>query len=119
MPAVRAPRRPRKVGDNAWQLPVLADVEIFALKAVCEGKADADQQRLAWAVIREKLCQCELMSFWPGGEDGRRGTDFAEGKRWVAIQMRRLSRLAPSRVDPRGPPPPMPPKPEVEQPRGE
>jgi hypothetical protein len=35
------------------------------------------------------------MTFWPGGEDGKRATDFAEGKRWVGVQLRRIEKLRP------------------------
>ena len=91
-----------------WVLPVVEDADIFALQALDNGLANPDQQKRAWRFIREILCGCETMSFWPGAEDGRRGTDFAEGKRWVANQMRRISRLKPGKVDPRGAPPAMP-----------
>lgn len=91
-----------------WVLPVSEDADIFALQALNNGQANPDQQQRVWRFIRETLCGCEIMSFWPGGEDGRRATDFAEGRRWVATQMRRLSRLKPRNINPRGAPPPMP-----------
>jgi hypothetical protein len=28
-------------------------------------------------------------------EDGRRATDFAEGKRWVGLQLRRIEKMRP------------------------
>lgn len=90
-----------------WQLPVLTHSEIVAIQQLEQGAADQYQQRVAWACIREKLCGAEIMSFWPG-EDGRRATDFHEGKRWVALQLRRISRLKPAGVDERGAPPAMP-----------
>jgi hypothetical protein len=87
---------------------VVEDADIFAIQALAECRADEHQQRRAWSFIRERLCAGDTMSFWPGAEDGRRATDFAEGKRWVAIQLRRISRLVPSEVNVRDEPPAMP-----------
>lgn len=93
-----------------WQLPVaeIPHDAVVAIKALADGAADQFQQRTAFAFIRDGLCEVEKMSFWPGGEDGRRATDFAEGKRWVGDQLRRIVRLQPAGTDPRGEPPPMP-----------
>ena len=93
-----------------WQLPVgdIPHSAVVALKALEQGTADEFQQREAWAYIREQLCDVDKMSFWPGGEDGRRATDFAEGKRWVGDQLRRIVRFKPEKIDPRGEPPAMP-----------
>lgn len=90
-----------------WQLPLLEDADIYAVQALAKGIAGEAEQLRAWAFIR-KLAAADLMSFWPGAEDGRRATDFAEGKRWVADQLRRVSRLRPAEVSSRGEPPPMP-----------
>lgn len=91
-----------------WKLPGLTTPDIVALQALEQGVADQHQQRHAWQVIRETLCGCERMTFWPGGLEGERATSFAEGKRWVAAQLRRISRLKPSGVDTRDDPPAMP-----------
>lgn len=108
-PASRASRTPKP-----WELlpHQLTDAGVFAIQALATGTADANQQAIAWAFIRETLCGAETMSFWPGGEDGRRATDFAEGKRWVAAQLRRISRLRPKTIDSRGAPPAMPGEPQ-------
>ena len=45
--------------------------------------------------ILRVLCETDRMTFWPGAEDGRRATDFAEGKRWVGVQLRRIEKLRP------------------------
>jgi hypothetical protein len=44
-------------------------------------------------------CAKPRMTFWAGGEDGRRATDFAEGKRWVGLQLRRIEKLRPDHRD--------------------
>lgn len=93
-----------------WTLLIedIAPGDIAAVRAIADGSADEHQQRAAFAFIRDKLAGVNVMSFWPGGEDGRRATDFAEGKRWVGDQLRRIINLQPQSYDSRGEPPPMP-----------
>lgn len=100
-----APRRPKT--QLPWQLPPVEDAEIFAVQAIARGKAGEAEQLRFWAFL-QRFCGCDRMSFFPGGEDGRRATDFAEGRRWVGDQLRRISRLTPAEADSRGAPPPMP-----------
>lgn len=106
-PAGRKPPEP-----PPWSLPI-GELngyvsEVAAIRALAEGGADQYQQRMAIGFICSRLCGEGTMSFWPGGEDGKRASDFAEGRRWVAIQLRRIIALVPERFDPRGEPPPMP-----------
>lgn len=75
-----------------WEIPTFEDADIFALQAL----ANDPTHKRAWDFLREKVCGADTMSFWPGGEDGRRATDFAEGRRWVANIMKRLSNLKPT-----------------------
>ena len=93
-----------------WQLPIdrIPPWAISAVRAIAAGTADEHQQREGLAWIRDGLSARTRMSFWPGGDDGRRATDFAEGRRWVGDQLQRICNLTPGQVDPRGPPPPMP-----------
>lgn len=93
-----------------WQLPVerIPADAIVAIRAIADGTANEHQQRRAFEFIREDMCGVDRMTYWPGGEDGRRASDFAEGKRWVGTMLRRITRLKPERVDPRGAPPAMP-----------
>lgn len=93
-----------------WQLPLdrIPPSAIVALRAIEAGTANEHQQREALAYIRDRLCGVDKMSFWPGADDGRRASDFAEGKRWVGSQIRRICNLVPGRIDPRGEPPDMP-----------
>ena len=101
-----------------WSLPIAElnklPSEIAAVRAVAEGGADEHQQRMAFAFICARLCGADKISFWPGGDDGRRATDFAEGRRWVAIQLRRIVALMPARFDARGEPPALPDNPITE-----
>lgn len=87
--------RRKEQASAPWQLPVTENPDIFALQAVAKGIANESQQKQAWDYITRKLCETDRMSFWPGGDDGRRATDFAEGKRWIGIQLRRIERMRP------------------------
>jgi hypothetical protein len=71
----RRPRVPR-----AWDPVLLERHEISALKALTPH---------AVAAI-EKITAVDRASFAAGGEDGRRETDFAEGKRWVGVTLRNV-----------------------------
>lgn len=105
-----APSRARRRKTRfPWVLPIddIEPADISAVKALAEGTADANAQRRVWKFIRE-IAAADRMSYWPGGDDGRRATDFAEGKRFVADQLRRIQRMVPGRFDPRDEPPPMP-----------
>lgn len=77
-PAKAAPRRP--AGTHVfvpWGEVELTEGEAAAIKAV------ASVNRVAFDTIVNKICGYHRISFAPG-DDGRRSTDFAEGKRWVA-----------------------------------
>jgi hypothetical protein len=105
----------RPVADPAlpWRLSLnnilLADV--YALQALERGQANAAQQQRAIAFVVYELCAVDRMSFYPGAEDGRRASDFAEGKRWVGCYLRRILKLRPDHraavgIEPREPPAP-------------
>jgi hypothetical protein len=97
------PTRPKSQPERPWQMPRIADADIFALQAVASGEANASQQQRAWDTIVRVLCETDRMTFWPGipgtSEDGRRATDFAEGKRWVGLQLRRIEKMRPDHKD--------------------
>jgi hypothetical protein len=119
VPRAAAPKKPVKaVGHGpGWPWSPVSDFEnadVFALKALEAGNASAGQQQRALKFIRNRICEAERLSFMPGGEDGRRATDFAEGKRFVAVQIRRFLNLEQQTVNSRGAPPPMPAPPTAE-----
>jgi hypothetical protein len=84
-------RRPKPA--TPWKLPPLPEDVMYAIQSVAKGTANPFQQRRAFEFLTEMLCETDRMSFWPGGEDGRRASDFAEGKRWVGLQLRRILKL--------------------------
>lgn len=92
-----------------WDLIDMSATELASIRAVSEGAADPEQQRIAYRAIIHKLCGVDRASFTIlGPDEGRRASDFAEGKRWVGntIRFQIVGREYP--VDPRGAPPPMP-----------
>jgi hypothetical protein len=106
-----ATKIPQVTATRAWPWsPVIKfeDADVFALHALAAGNASAGQQQRALEFIRRAICEGERLSFMPGGEDGRRATDFAEGKRFVAVQIRRFLNMKPATVSSRGAPPAMP-----------
>ena len=80
-------------------MPRIEDTDIVALQAVASGTASCAQQQRAFEFVVRTLCETDRMTFWPGGEDGRRATDFAEGKRWVGLQLRRIEKMRPDHRD--------------------
>ena len=68
-------------------------VDVQAIQALVRGDATADQQQRALRWIIEQAAGTYDQSFWPGGEDGRRNTDFAEGRRFVGNQIVKLTKL--------------------------
>jgi hypothetical protein len=79
---------PRKPPAGASWLPPAWDIaDASAIQALARGEADSHQQKRAMDFIITKLCATYDLSFRPGGEDGRRATDFAEGRRMVGTQI--------------------------------
>lgn len=64
--------------------------ELYAVRAFMEGKASEGQQITVRDWLLHAVCRVEGMSFVVGGEDGRRYSDFAEGKRFVANTLRKM-----------------------------
>lgn len=72
-----------------WDLPSAS-----ATQALAAGTATEQQQKdfLAWLV--NQACATYDVSFQPEGEGGDRATAFAEGRRFVGLQVIKLSKLA-------------------------
>lgn len=97
--------RKRSKATRPWHFPDIEDdAEIYAIQALARGSANEYQQTLAWNFITKRLCETDRMPFWPGGEDGRRATDFAAGKQWVGLQLRKILNLKPKTVFGNSPP---------------
>lgn len=83
----------RVLAENAaWLPPPFALADASAIQAVAKGTADPEQQRRAMRYIVETLAGTYDPSYRPGGEEGRRETDFAEGRRFVGLRVVALTR---------------------------
>mgnify|MGYP001616833519 CR=1 FL=1 len=82
---------------DPWAPPDRDDAVIWASLAFSKGQASESQQRLLWDWMMYATGAGDAysdLSFRPG-EEGRRATDFAEGKRFVGLQLK--SNLHPMR----------------------
>lgn len=68
---------------HPWERADLDTHELAALKAIKDGVASKEQQQLALRTILVKIARTYDMSFRPGGSEGDRATQFAEGMRSV------------------------------------
>lgn len=107
---MKPPRKPPPAVSWPWDPVKFEDPwELSAIKAMA-----ADHPK-AVEIICKKFCREDRMSFTVGiGADGARATDFAEGKRHVASQLREaIAMKMPGQVPvetgphavPKGPPP--------------
>lgn len=85
--ARKPPEKPKLF--EPWAPPAHDIVDVAAIKALFAGTATADQQRHAMHFILVNLCGVDDEPFCPT-EDGRRSTDYALGKRRVALFLRSL-----------------------------
>ena len=85
---VTVPEKPKFAYHPApWQ-----DHEAAAIQGLFNGNASPDQQRAALKWILDGACATYDLSYRPG-EGGERDTAFAEGRRFVGLQIVKLSRL--------------------------
>ena len=78
--------------------PQLSSEIVYAVKAVFSGSANAHQQTEFCRWLIAEVCKKDDMSFRPGGAEGSRDTDFAEGKRFVAISLLKPLNMPPEMV---------------------
>ena len=71
-----------------WMPPTYDERVIYAIRALADGKATEHQQSIAWRWIMY-VTGAEGMSYRPGAT-GARDTDFAEGKRFVGLQIKKM-----------------------------
>jgi hypothetical protein len=68
---------------------------IYAIRAWSQGKASENQQMLAWDYVMYVTGASEEfndLSYRPDKEGGTRAMDFAEGKRFVGLMIRKMLR---------------------------
>lgn len=69
---------------------IVNKADAIAIRAVAQGDASPDQQRRAIEAIVGRIACADDMSFRAEDHGGMFETAFAEGKRYVGLQMRKL-----------------------------
>jgi hypothetical protein len=70
--------------------PLISIDAVTAIVACVDGVATPQQAKLAMDWIMQEAARVPDLSFQIGGEDGRRATDFAEGRRYVGHLIRQM-----------------------------
>ena len=93
MAGIRAKTERQAIAEHApWKPAPYEPADAAALQALAQGSATADQQKRALDWLVKKCCRTYDLSYRPG-EEGRRDTDFAEGRRSVGLQIVTLLNL--------------------------
>lgn len=79
----------RSPAKYPWDIPNATKDEAASLRALYNGQADENQQRVALAFIVKRLSCADDMEFRPDSLGGERASNFASGKRFVGQQIRR------------------------------
>lgn len=90
MPRPKVPGAPKL---EPWLPASWEPADAAAIQALQRGDASADQQRRALTFIVTTLAASYDCSFRTG-DDGDRVTAFAEGKRWVGLQIVKLCNVS-------------------------
>lgn len=84
--------------EHAPYLPTdWTPADILSLQKLAAGIANAEEQKRALTWIL-KACEVNEQPFFPGGEDGRRATDFMLGKQQVGREISKLLKLQLSKL---------------------
>lgn len=76
-----------KKRDPSWYPSQYDKPDIFAIKAVADGTASEDQQKRAIAWLINKAAMTYDVSFRSDADGGDRETAFAEGRRFVGLEI--------------------------------
>jgi len=87
-----------KPRDKAWLPADYTPANIEAIKAVYRGDADAFQQRQVLDWIINNAAGAYELSFRSDADGGERETAFAEGRRFVGMQIVKLVNMSPDVV---------------------
>lgn len=87
-----------KPRDNAWVPPLYEPADIEAIRAVAKGEADPAQQARAMQWIINAAAGTYELSFRSDAHGGDRETAFAEGRRFVGMQVVKLINMPPALV---------------------
>lgn len=79
-----------KEKSKPWYPPAWEKHHAMAIKCLAEGNANEHQQKIAFNWILYDLCGTYDLSYRP---DSQRDSDFAEGKRFVGLQLVKLLKI--------------------------
>lgn len=80
-----------------WLPPLYERADVVAWQAIASGSADEAQQKRALKWLMERATGVYEMTYFPG-PDGARNSDFAQGRRFVGLQLVKLLHLNPGLV---------------------
>jgi hypothetical protein len=80
-----------------WMPVPYDEATVMAIRSFASGTANAGQQQAAYDWIVGIAAGVNEMTFHPGGPEGDRATVFAEGRRFVGNQIRKM--LSPDVLD--------------------
>lgn len=78
--------------------PRVSVAEITALKAIFAGSASEQQQKAGMAWIVHQAAGLDFLAWYPGSE-GQRASDFAQGKRSVGLNIKRVIEMSAADVE--------------------
>lgn len=87
-----------KPRDPAWVPAPYEVYDVDAIRAVARGEADPHQQKRALDWIINTAAGAYELSFRSDGQGGERETAFAEGRRFVGMQIVKLANMPPALV---------------------
>lgn len=78
--------------DTRPALNQVSETEVRCLQHLSEGGANGDEQQIALNAIM-RMCGVDDLEFLPAEHGGERETAFKSGKRFVGLQLRKLTTL--------------------------
>lgn len=85
-----------KPRQRAWIPPDYTDAHVTALQALARGEASEKEQKRALDWIINTACGTYELSYRSDQDGGDRETAFAEGRRFVGMQVVKLVNMAPA-----------------------
>lgn len=79
----------RRKAPLPWEPAKYEEADIGAMKALFSD--ERHKRAVEWILFN--VCGLRDLSFRPGGQDGDRATVFSEGKRFVGLQMVKMTSL--------------------------
>ena len=80
-----------------WKPVPYEPADVSAIQLLSRGECPPELQQRAFKWLIEIACATYDQSFYPG-EEGRRDTDFAEGRRFVGNTLIKMTRLNVSKL---------------------